>query len=150
MYDVDQACRRLMENIRNLCIQRQMTMYHLACESHISQSTLSDLFRGKTKPQVYTLFKICNALEVDIEKLLEGIFFEETLPEGSDDVKKKQLSELLQTYEYLTEDKRQLVNLYADMIRKYDDIDKIEKTIGDSKNRTTQQGGFYDKISNNN
>ena len=137
MYNIDQACRKLIENIRNLCVEKQMTMYHLAHESDISQSTLSDLFRGKTKPQVYTLFKICNALEINIESLFEGISEREILLDVSNDVQEKeQLLKLLQKYEGLTDDKMKLLELYVDMLKKYDNIEKIEKTKGKSENRT--------------
>lgn len=137
MYNIDQACRKLIENIRNLCVEKHMTMYHLAHEADISQSTLSDLFRGKTKPQVYTLFKICNALEINIESLFEGISEGEILLDVSNDVQEKeQLLKLLQKYEGLTDDKMKLLELYVDMLKKYDNIEKIEKTIGKSENRT--------------
>lgn len=141
MYDIDQACRILIENIRNICTQKRITMTSLARRSDISQSTLSDLFKGRTKPQIYTLFKICNALDISIEKLFEGIVIKEVRIDARvGNQKKEQIAELILEYESLTEEKKKLLELYIDMLREYDNIEKIEKTIMKSKKRAIHRG----------
>ena len=51
-------------------------MSSLASEAGLSASTISEMMCGKTRPQVYTLMKICNVLDVSMDVLM-GEFMED-------------------------------------------------------------------------
>lgn len=72
MYDPDEACRMMAEKIKGICAQKGMTPYALAKKAGISTSATSYLLEGKTKPQVYTLLLVCNALDVTVGELFDG------------------------------------------------------------------------------
>lgn len=44
-------------------------MNKLAQKAEISPSTISEILNDRSNPQVYTLFKICNALECSVGEL---------------------------------------------------------------------------------
>lgn len=46
-----------------------MTVYALAKATGLSTSSLSNLLKGNTKPYVYTLLLICEALSISITDL---------------------------------------------------------------------------------
>ena len=75
-FDTDYTAERYLEyfviNVKNKLNDRYR--YFIKTESGLSQSTISDLLNGKTKnPQVRTLLKIANSIEVPIEKLFEEV-----------------------------------------------------------------------------
>lgn len=75
-FDTDYTAERYLEcfviNVKNKLNDRYR--YFIRTESGLSQSTISDLLNGKTKnPQVRTLLKIANSIEVPIEKLFEEV-----------------------------------------------------------------------------
>ena len=62
-YNPDHECQNLIHNIRQLCKEKNLKMNKLAERAELSVSTISEILNGRSNPQVYTLFKICNALE---------------------------------------------------------------------------------------
>lgn len=112
-YDPDEECKQLIQRIKKICETRGVSRYALAKSADVSKSALNELISGKTKPYVYTLYKICNALNVHIEELLCDKL----------DVKGNNLSsdeqEMLIIYRYLSEDKRNLLSIYINMLREY-------------------------------
>ncbi len=53
--------------ILELCEQKNMTIYRLALESGVSQSTIKSILYGKSKnPGVVTLKMLCDGLGIDI------------------------------------------------------------------------------------
>ena len=59
-YNPDLRCGELIRNIREYCEKNSVSYYALAKEADISTSTLHALMAGKTKPYMYTVYKICN------------------------------------------------------------------------------------------
>lgn len=112
-YDPDEECKQLICRIKKICEMRGISRYALAKAADVSKSALNELISGKTKPYVYTLYKICNALDVSIEELLSD----------KSDKKGDNLSldeqEMLIIYRYLSEDKIKLLNTYINMLQQY-------------------------------
>ena len=69
-YNPDLRCGELIRNIREYCEKNSVSYYALAKEADISTSTLHALMAGKTKPYMYTVYKICNALDISILDLV--------------------------------------------------------------------------------
>lgn len=69
-YNPEEKCEQLVENIKLLCKERAISYYALAQKADISTSALHSMMTGKTKPYMYTVYKLCNALEILISELL--------------------------------------------------------------------------------
>ena len=69
-YNPEEKCEQLVENIKLLCKERAISYYALAQKADISTSALHSMMTGKTKPYRYTVYKLCNALEIPISELL--------------------------------------------------------------------------------
>lgn len=69
-YNPEEKCEQLVENIKLLCKERAISYYAMAQKADISTSALHSMMTGKTKPYMYTVYKLCNALEIPISELL--------------------------------------------------------------------------------
>ena len=69
-YNPEEKCEQLVENIKLLCKERAISYYALAQKADISTSALHSMMTEKTKPYMYTVYKLCNALEIPISELL--------------------------------------------------------------------------------
>lgn len=69
-YNPEEKCEQLVENIKLLCKERAISYYALAQKADISTSALHSMMTWKTKPYMYTVYKLCNALEIPISELL--------------------------------------------------------------------------------
>lgn len=69
-YNPEEKCEQLVENTKLLCKERAISYYALAQKADISTSALHSMMTGKTKPYMYTVYKLCNALEIPISELL--------------------------------------------------------------------------------
>lgn len=69
-YNPEEKCEQLVKNIKLLCKERAISYYALAQKADISTSALHSMMTGKTKPYMYTVYKLCNALEIPISELL--------------------------------------------------------------------------------
>ena len=69
-YNPEEKCEQLVENIKLLSKERAISYNVLAQKSDISTSALHSMMTGKTKPYMYTVYKLCNALEIPISELL--------------------------------------------------------------------------------
>ena len=54
----------ILERIKQLCNERNWTIYKLAEESGITQSTITNMFYRKTFPSLTTLMAICDAFGI--------------------------------------------------------------------------------------
>lgn len=113
-YDPDEECGKLVRKIRYLIEAKGMSIYNTAERAGISPSTLNELLHKRSRPQMYTLFKLCNALEVS----LEDIFGVETGELETDEEK------LLLSYRYLPSWKREKLNEYIEMLIQYEPSNK--------------------------
>lgn len=83
MYYPEKECSKLVKRIEKKCEQKGISKYALAKKANLSTSTIHSIFNGKSNPQIYTLFQICNALEMPIDE----IFDKENLYEDGDSKK---------------------------------------------------------------
>ena len=71
MYNPDKECKAMIEALKKLCEQKNMSPYAVAKEAGISSSTVSYIMNGRTRPQMYTVLMMCNVLGVTISQLFE-------------------------------------------------------------------------------
>lgn len=69
--EVDETYQKMLEKLREHCEREKMSIYALAKNTNLSTSSLSNLLNGKTKPYVYTLLLICDALSISITDLAD-------------------------------------------------------------------------------
>ena len=61
-YDPEVECQKVVCRIKELCKSKKLSFKAVAKKAELAQSTLSEIVNGNTHPQIYSLFKICNAL----------------------------------------------------------------------------------------
>lgn len=66
----DELKRNLAENLQHLLEVRGWTRYRLAKESGESQVTLAGIVHGRAMPQVGTLARIADCLDVSLDQLI--------------------------------------------------------------------------------
>lgn len=70
-YDPERECSKMVQRLRKICAAKGISVYAAARKANISVSTLNELLNEKTRPQLYTLYKICNALDIRIVDLFD-------------------------------------------------------------------------------
>ena len=126
MYNPEVECKALISRISELCKSKGYSYYAIAKKANISTSTMYSIMEGKTLPQLFTLFNICNVLEIPIANIFETVEEYEdneyNNPEPPD-VKYSNLSleekNMLQFYRKISSKKRELLHIYIDMLRQY-------------------------------
>lgn len=121
MYNPNEECKEMIATIKRLCEQKNMTPHALAKEAGMSTSTISYLVNGKTKPQIYTILVLCNVLGVRISDLFDnGVVSTEISELGVQYITCEE-EKLLNSYRGLSDKKRDLLRIYVDMLRRYED-----------------------------
>ena len=62
----------VLKQIKNLCNERNWSLYRLSMESSIPYSTLNNLFRRGNVPSINTLCKICDAFRISLSEFFSG------------------------------------------------------------------------------
>jgi len=124
MYNPNEECKIMIDTLKNLCEQKGMKPHALAKKAGISTSTISYIMSGKTKPQIYTILTLCNALEVNLSELFNRD--PEVLPEEQAEKEMKTVSssdeeKMLTCYRCLSDGKKKLLRHYAEMLVQYED-----------------------------
>ena len=112
-YDPDKECTNLVQRMRKICIAKGISVYAAARKANISVSTLNEIMNEKTRPQLYTLFKICNALEIRM-----GDLFNDSIQ--LEDESQEQSNSTMIEYQYLPKWKRKMVDQYVAMVAQYE------------------------------
>lgn len=69
----------IIKRLTELCVERNLTINKLATLSGITQSTVDNLMKGKTKnPKLKTLHKLAIGLDVTVSELLDFYEMNET------------------------------------------------------------------------
>ena len=109
MYNPDQEYQNMLQKLKMICRQKRISQYALAKATGMSTSSISSIMSGRTKPYIYTLLMICDALGVSIHELFAhedtGIDPEEAL--------------MLRLYRQLPKEKQGQLKRYADMLYQY-------------------------------
>lgn len=115
-YRPDVKCEELIQNIHDLCERQGISYYALARAADVSPSTLHELMTGKTKPYLYTVYKICNALDISISDLL----LEESGTPGMVSELNEKEQELIYLYRKCSNKKKEHLEIYLRMLEQYD------------------------------
>lgn len=109
-YNPEEKSKELIQNINKICELRGISHYTLAKRADISTSTLHSLLAGKTKPYMYTVYRLCNALDLPISDLL--------IEDGDETIENisKEEQELLLFYRKCSPSKRHLLEVYMQML----------------------------------
>lgn len=62
----------VIDKIYKLCEKKGYSLYRLAKEAHLSQSTVRNMSTKHTVPSIYTLSMICNALGITLSDFFRG------------------------------------------------------------------------------
>ena len=114
-YDPEKVCERILKQIRRYSEREGLTMSSLAREAGLSASTISEMMCGKTRPQVYTLMKICNVLDVSMDVLMGEFMEDGEVPE-----KPARRLPVQRVYNALPEWKQKRVRQFIEMIADYE------------------------------
>lgn len=109
MYDPDIDYQVMLAKLREICQNKNITQYALAKGTGISTSSMSCLMRGETKPYIYTVLTIYDALDVTIADLLKN-----QVSEYSEDEEV-----LISAYRSLSPEKKRMIKVYMDMLLQY-------------------------------
>ncbi len=96
----------VLERINELRRERGWTIYKLAEESMVAQSTMSNMFTRKTMPSLYTLNQICEAFGITMSE-----FF-------NDGVEVSEETRLLSVFRELDGKDRRTILSIAEVLRK--------------------------------
>lgn len=96
----------VLERINALRKERGWSIYRLADEAMLTQSTLSNMFTRKTMPSLYTLNQICEAFGITMSE-----FF-------NDGVEVSEETRLLSIFRELDEKDRRTILSLAEVLRK--------------------------------
>ncbi|HIT05124.1 MAG TPA: helix-turn-helix transcriptional regulator [Candidatus Scybalocola faecipullorum] len=94
----------IVSKLRKLCSERGWTEYRLAKESHIAQSTISNLIHRGNSPTILTIEKICQAF---------GITVSEFFDDGSDILINDNTKRLVKIYDQLNDTQKESLLIYA-------------------------------------
>jgi len=96
----------VLKRINDLRKARGWTIYKLAEESMVAQSTMSNMFTRKTLPSLYTLNQICEAFGITLSEFFDdGVTFSEE-------------TRILSLFRVLSEKDRKTVLALAEHLRK--------------------------------
>lgn len=105
----------VLERINELRRERGWTIYKLAEEAMVAQSTMSNMFTRKTLPSLYTLSQICEAFNITMSE-----FFD-------DGVEVSEETRLLSSFRALNEKDRKTVLALSAYLRKTAEQSKINQ-----------------------
>ena len=113
-YNPEQKCEDLIRKLREQCGNHNISYYALAKEADVSTSTLHALIAGKTKPYMYTVYKLCNALDISIMDILD----DEDMPENITELSAKE-REIISTYRKFSRSKKRMLEMYMRMLEQF-------------------------------
>mgnify|MGYP000018116695 CR=1 FL=1 len=108
MYGADEIYKDMLATLHKYCKEKKMTIYALAKATGLSTSSVSNLLKGTTKPYVYTLLLICEALSISINDL----FAEKTEP-------LKEEEKIISSYRKMSNKKKKMLVEYIKMLEQY-------------------------------
>lgn len=108
-YKPDLECKKVLKKIDMARKSKNLSIHRLAEKAGIASSTLNEMLHGKTAPQLYTLYKICNAMGIPISGFLEDTRV---------DVNDIEI-DFLTKYRCLPEWKHEMLNEYLEMLIQY-------------------------------
>ncbi|MBP6234513.1 MAG: helix-turn-helix transcriptional regulator [Saprospiraceae bacterium] len=71
--DKDKILKHIGNNIKNIRESKGISQQKLAADCNFEKSNMSRIEAGKTNPTILTLYKIANALDVDVREIFGNI-----------------------------------------------------------------------------
>lgn len=127
MYTQDEAHKKLVEQLKEKCVQKGYTCYVLAKKANISTSTMYNIMNGKTMPQFFTLMTLCNVLEISMDEIFGTISIEALISSADEELQeklKKDERELLSCYRNLSGEKKAWLNFCLKMLKQYEIVER--------------------------
>ena len=106
MYNEDYIANRIIE----LCEKQNISKYQLAKQSGVPESSISNLINRQSDPQCMTISKICDGFGISLSQ-----FF---LNDGKRCDLTPEQNHILDIWESLTKNEKQLVEAYINGIKK--------------------------------
>ena len=106
--EVNETYQKMLTTLQRYFKEKKMTVYALAKATGLSTSSLSNLLKGNTKPYVYTLLLICEALSISITDL----FAEKAEP-------LKEEEKIISSYRKMSNKKKRMLVEYIKMLEQY-------------------------------
>lgn len=106
--EANETYQKMLTTLQRYCKEKKMTVYALAKATGLSTSSLSNLLKGNTKPYVYTLLLICEALSISITDL----FAEKAEP-------LKEEEKIISSYRKMSNKKKRMLVEYIKMLEQY-------------------------------
>lgn len=110
MYNPDEEYQLVLNKLKMICEQKNMSKYALAKETGMSTSSMSNLLNGKTKPYVYTLLSICSVLKIPVGDLF-----------GKENCDYENEKWIICAYQSMSSKKKEMLEVYVDMLLQYND-----------------------------
>lgn len=120
MYYIEEECNKLINRIQKACNEKGWSNYVLSKKADVSTSTVHGIMNGKTRPQIYTLLQICNALDMSVEELFGGTASkkeENTESEWSAELSCDEKA-LVKSYREFTEEEKEQLKGWVEMLEK--------------------------------
>ena len=108
--EVNETYQKMLTTLQRYCKEKKMTVYALAKATGLSTSSLSNFLKGNTKPYVYTLLLICEALSISITDLF--IAKTELLEEEE---------KIIICYRKMSNKKKRMLSFYMEMLEQYEE-----------------------------
>lgn len=123
MYNPEEECKVMIDTLKTICEQRNITLHALAKEAGISTSTISYLINGRTKPQVYTILLLCNVLGISISQLFENKDINRHVEHSETKIGYITCEEekILVAYRHFSNKKKVLLEIYINMLQQCHD-----------------------------
>lgn len=115
-YNPEQKCEDLIRKLREQCGSHNISYYALAKEADVSTSTLHALMAGKTKPYMYTVYKLCNALDISIRDILD----DKDMPENTTELSAKEC-DIISSYRKFSRSKKRMLEMYMRMLEQFEE-----------------------------
>ena len=109
MYNPEEDYQCMLDKLNAICKQRKISKYALAKATGISSSSMSDLLYGKSKPYLYNMLLICNALQVSIGELF-----------GKGNMDGENGERIISAYRTMAPEKQRMLRIYVEMLLQYD------------------------------
>lgn len=109
MHDPDQEYQNMLETLKTICKQKNVSQYALAKATGMSTSSICSLMKGETRPYIYTVLMICQALDISIHQLFSG-------PKPPADLEEEAM---LRLYRRLPKEKQKQLRQYGEMLYQY-------------------------------